>query len=283
MLSLKGYDFRGSVVYDREARRLLGVHYETDGYGTAMARSRDAGNAGRRRRRAARNRQSHRMPALRRASPTVLVTASSDRQPPHYYVYDRDTKTLTSIAASRPWIEAQATWARATLHRFTARDGAVDPRARHASARQGERRRGRRWCWCMADRGCAARIGQWEPHAQFLASRGYVVIEPEFRGSEGYGFTHFRAGWKQWGRAMQDDVADAVQWAVEQGWVDAEARLHRRRELRRLRGADGARPPSRSLPVRDRLGRGDRHQPHVLDRLERHRPTKRRGYEHAAC
>ena len=61
---------------------------------------------------------------------------------------------------------------------------------------------------------------QWEPEAQFLASRGYVVIEPEFRGSEGYGFKHFRAGWKQWGLAMQDDVADAVQWAVKQGWVD---------------------------------------------------------------
>ena len=61
----------------------------------------------------------------------------------------------------------------------------------------------------------------WEPQAQFLASRGYVVIEPEFRGSQGYGFKHFRAGWKQWGLAMQDDIADAVQWAVERGWVDA--------------------------------------------------------------
>ena len=62
---------------------------------------------------------------------------------------------------------------------------------------------------------------QWEAEAQFLASRGYVVIEPEFRGSRGFGFPHFRAGWKQWGRAMQDDVADATMWAVAQGWVDA--------------------------------------------------------------
>jgi dipeptidyl aminopeptidase/acylaminoacyl peptidase len=56
--------------------------------------------------------------------------------------------------------------------------------------------------------------------AQFLASRGYVVIEPEFRGSTGYGFNLFHAGWKQWGLAMQDDVADATTWAVKQGWVD---------------------------------------------------------------
>ncbi|PTT85587.1 S9 family peptidase, partial [Pelomonas sp. HMWF004] len=60
----------------------------------------------------------------------------------------------------------------------------------------------------------------WEPRAQFLASRGYVVLEPEFRGSYGYGFRHFQAGWKQWGLAMQDDLADTVAWAVKQGWVD---------------------------------------------------------------
>jgi dipeptidyl aminopeptidase/acylaminoacyl peptidase len=46
------------------------------------------------------------------------------------------------------------------------------------------------------------------------------VIEPEFRGSTGYGRKHFEAGWKQWGRAMQDDVADAVDWAVAKGLVD---------------------------------------------------------------
>jgi dipeptidyl aminopeptidase/acylaminoacyl peptidase len=62
---------------------------------------------------------------------------------------------------------------------------------------------------------------QWNPDSQFLASRGYVVIEPEFRGGEGFGYAHFRAGWRQWGRAMQDDVADALQWAVKQGWVDS--------------------------------------------------------------
>ncbi len=58
---------------------------------------------------------------------------------------------------------------------------------------------------------------QWNAWAQFLASRGYVVIEPEFRGSTGYGDAHFRAGWKQWGQAMQDDVSDALKWAQTQG------------------------------------------------------------------
>ena len=59
--------------------------------------------------------------------------------------------------------------------------------------------------------------------AQFLASRGYLVIEPEFRGSTGYGEAHFTAGWKQWGQAMQDDVADALLWARKQGLANDKA------------------------------------------------------------
>jgi dipeptidyl aminopeptidase/acylaminoacyl peptidase len=53
--------------------------------------------------------------------------------------------------------------------------------------------------------------------AQFLASRGWLVIEPEFRGSDGYGRVHMEAGFRQWGQAMQDDVADALLWARAQG------------------------------------------------------------------
>jgi dipeptidyl aminopeptidase/acylaminoacyl peptidase len=60
----------------------------------------------------------------------------------------------------------------------------------------------------------------WKANSQFLASRGYLVIEPEFRGGTGFGEKHFRAGWKQWGRAMQDDIADALDTAVKLGWAD---------------------------------------------------------------
>lgn len=64
---------------------------------------------------------------------------------------------------------------------------------------------------------------QWNPWGQFLASRGYVVIEPEFRGSTGYGEAHLRAGFKQWGQAMQDDVTDALRWAQKQGLASDKA------------------------------------------------------------
>jgi len=74
----------------------------------------------------------------------------------------------------------------------------------------------------MVHGGPWVRGGHWrfDPMAQFLASRGYVVIEPEFRGSAGFGSAHLQAGWRQWGRAMQDDVADAVLWAAKERRID---------------------------------------------------------------
>jgi len=55
---------------------------------------------------------------------------------------------------------------------------------------------------------------------QFLANRGYVIIEPNFRGSTGYGRTFKEAGYNQWGAKMQDDVTDATQWAIDTGLAD---------------------------------------------------------------
>ncbi|MCA3693729.1 S9 family peptidase [Aquidulcibacter sp.] len=55
---------------------------------------------------------------------------------------------------------------------------------------------------------------------QFMATRGYVVIQPQFRGSTGFGKAHADAGRRQWGKRMQDDVSDAVAWAVKEGLSD---------------------------------------------------------------
>jgi len=217
LVRLKGYDFSGSRVVDADSGKLLGIHYETD------ARSTIWFDRGLRSVQAAVDAQLPRTVNTlhcRRceAVPTLLVEASSDRQPPSYFIYRRDTRQLTPLADSRPWIKPQQMGQR-DMHRVSARDGLVMPvlvttPAGKASAplpavvlvHGGPWVRGANW--------------EWERHAQFLASRGYVVIEPEFRGSTGYGDKHFRAGWKQWGLAMQDDVADAVQWAVKQGLVD---------------------------------------------------------------
>ena len=60
----------------------------------------------------------------------------------------------------------------------------------------------------------------YDPLAQFIATRGYVVVKPNFRGSTGYGPEFEEAGYRQWGQAMQDDLSDAVDFLVRQGIAD---------------------------------------------------------------
>lgn len=56
--------------------------------------------------------------------------------------------------------------------------------------------------------------------AQFLANRGYAVLQPQFRGSTGFGDAHRKAGYRQWGKLMQDDVTDGVRAMIDQGIAD---------------------------------------------------------------
>ncbi len=77
-----------------------------------------------------------------------------------------------------------------------------------------------RSCWsCTAARGCTTRWG-YNPEAQFLANRGYAVLEVNFRGSIGYGRRHVTAAIGEFAGAMHDDLVDAVDWAVGQGYAD---------------------------------------------------------------
>lgn len=57
--------------------------------------------------------------------------------------------------------------------------------------------------------------------AQFLANRGYLVLQPNYRGSTGYGKAFVEKGMGQWGRAMQNDIDDGVKWLTQQGKADA--------------------------------------------------------------
>lgn len=61
----------------------------------------------------------------------------------------------------------------------------------------------------------------YDHHVQFLANRGYAVLQPNYRGSAGYGEAFAAAGDGQWGRAMQDDIDDGMDWLVREGTVDA--------------------------------------------------------------
>ena len=62
----------------------------------------------------------------------------------------------------------------------------------------------------------------YNPYHQWLANRGYAVLSVNFRGSTGFGKAFLNAGNREWYKAMQDDINDAAQWAVDQGWADPE-------------------------------------------------------------
>lgn len=62
---------------------------------------------------------------------------------------------------------------------------------------------------------------EFDGEVQFLANRGYAVLQPNYRGSEGYGDAFYKSGEGQWGRQMQDDLDDGMDWLVKEGTVDA--------------------------------------------------------------
>ena len=64
-------------------------------------------------------------------------------------------------------------------------------------------------------------IWGFDPQAQWLANRGYLCIQVNFRGSSGYGKAFLNAGDREWGNKMQDDLSDAVAHAISRGWTDA--------------------------------------------------------------
>lgn len=217
LISTPGYDFEGRLITEPGTGRLLGVRFETDAPGTVwLDKTMKAAQAD----------IDARLPGsvnliecLRCVQAShFIVTSLSDVRPPLYYLYETAEKQLQSLAGTRTDLPAAAMGQR-DYHRIKARDGlelpvlVTQPAGGVKGATPtvvlvhgGPYVRGTHWSW--------------SPYAQFLASRGYLVLEPEFRGSTGYGFKHFKAGWKQWGLAMQDDLADTLAWAVKQGWAD---------------------------------------------------------------
>jgi dipeptidyl aminopeptidase/acylaminoacyl peptidase len=216
ILSLKGFDYYGDL-RTGAGDTVLGFDYLTDADGThwqdeRMRRVQSEVDA------ALPGMINHISCGLCAGNDAVLVKSWSDLQPAVYRVYGPDEKRMRVIAASRPWIQP-STMGQKRMHRVSARDGLSLPVYVTRPASGG----GSLPAIVLVHGGPYVRGGtwNWDPHAQLLASRGYLVIEPEFRGSTGFGFNHFRAGWKQWGLTMQDDLADAAAWAVKEGLADA--------------------------------------------------------------
>jgi dipeptidyl aminopeptidase/acylaminoacyl peptidase len=157
-------------------------------------------------------------PPRRGNSPFVLVHAYADVQPELFYLYNKQTKKLTKLGAAMPDIKP-AQMAQMDFVTYKARDGLPIPA--YLTLPRGEVKKNLPLI-VYVHGGPWVRGSSWgfRREVQFLASRGYAVLQPEFRGSRGFGDKHFKAGWKQWGLAMQNDLADGARWAIAEGIAD---------------------------------------------------------------
>jgi dipeptidyl aminopeptidase/acylaminoacyl peptidase len=147
----------------------------------------------------------------------ALIWVGHDREAGVYYVLDQQAGSLTPFKRTRE-IDPARLLPRKPI-RYTARDGLEI----HGYLTLPRGPEGRQVPLVIHPHGgpFGARDGWgFDNDAQFLASRGYAVLQPNFRGSGGYGRDFINRGRQQWGRAMQDDLTDGVKWAIAQGIAD---------------------------------------------------------------
>jgi dipeptidyl aminopeptidase/acylaminoacyl peptidase len=146
---------------------------------------------------------------------SVLVFSYADVDPGRWFVLDTTALTLKEVAQVAPHIRAEAMRPMQTL-RYVARDGTRIPAYLTLPDASGPQP-----MVVLIHGGPAARDHwAWDAEVQLLAARGYVVFQPQFRGSTGFGAAFERAGRGQWGLGMQDDVTDGVRHLIEQKVAD---------------------------------------------------------------
>jgi dipeptidyl aminopeptidase/acylaminoacyl peptidase len=147
----------------------------------------------------------------------LLIFASSDTDPGRYYVFDRNAKTLNEAMLARPELEGR-TLAQQKSVTIPALDGAQIPA--YLTLPPGKTAKGLP-AVILPHGGPSARDEwgfDWLP--QFLAARGYAVLQPEYRGSAGYGETWLNVnGFKNW-RTSMSDIATSTRWLASQGIAD---------------------------------------------------------------
>ena len=150
----------------------------------------------------------------------VLLYAEGGAQPPRYMLYDRPARKLSQIARARPDIKSEEIAEVVTVE-YKARDGLTIPTLITWPVGVPADKRTNLPMIVMPHGGPESydSVG-FDWLAQFLANEGFVVLQPNFRGSGGFGAAFAEAGHGQWGRKMQDDVTDGAQALIKMGWAD---------------------------------------------------------------
>jgi len=147
----------------------------------------------------------------------VIVTVSSPSRPQEFYLVDFTSGKADLAGETWPAL-AGVTLGEVRAFTYPARDGTQIPTYLTLPPGRGEKNLPMVVLPHSGPEGRDEFRFDWE--AQFLATRGYAVLQPQFRGSTGFGRAHRLAGYRQWGGLMQDDVTDGVKEMIRQGIAD---------------------------------------------------------------
>lgn len=148
----------------------------------------------------------------------VVFRVVSDVRPDRFELYDHATGSVVLLQVSRPWLDHEA-HAIVEPIRVTARDGLP----LHGYLARPVDREGVKLPLIVNPHGGPIGVrDEWgfDPEVQFFASRGFATLRVNFRGSGSYGDAFLRAGFRQWGTGMIDDITDAVRWAIAERDID---------------------------------------------------------------
>jgi dipeptidyl aminopeptidase/acylaminoacyl peptidase len=151
------------------------------------------------------------------ANATWVVAFERDDGPTSFHLYDRASRELTWLFESQPAL-AEHELARMQPITVTARDG-LELHG-YLTTPPGTERRSLPTVLVVHGGPWARDVWGFDPEVQWLANRGYLVLQVNFRGSTGYGKTFLNAGDRAWGAEMHDDLLDTVAWAVDAGYTD---------------------------------------------------------------
>jgi dipeptidyl aminopeptidase/acylaminoacyl peptidase len=151
------------------------------------------------------------------ADSTWLIAFTNDSGPVPYFIYDRASKTGRLLFTSRPEL-SRYRLAPMEPFSFPARDGLTI--RGYLTFPPGAGRRDLPAVLCVHGGPWARDTWGFNQRAQWLANRGYLCVQVNYRGSRGYGKAFVNAGDREWGGKMHDDLVDAVGFVTGRGWAD---------------------------------------------------------------
>ena len=152
-----------------------------------------------------------------KAEDKFIVRTYSDKTRGGYYFYDKATDKVEKIVEVSPWLD-EANMAEMKPVQYKSRDGLTING--YLTLPKGVEAKNLPVVMNVHGGPWARDNWGFNPEVQFLANRGFAVLQINFRGSTGYGRAFWEASFKQWGQAMQNDVTDGAQWLIDQGIAD---------------------------------------------------------------